>query len=44
MRRLGYLEEGSSCLEDHLPILSSPCLCMVVVLFGKEVRDVFGGC
>jgi hypothetical protein len=38
--RQGYLEEGKYSLEDHL-LISSSIFCMIMVLIGKEVRNVF---
>ncbi len=40
MGRQGYLEEGKYSLEDHL-LISSSIFCMIMVLIGKEVRNVF---
>jgi len=41
--RLAYLEEGKYSLEDHLLILFFSLLCMVMVLIGIEVLNVFKG-
>jgi hypothetical protein len=36
MGRLGYLKKVKFFLKDHLFILSSPFLCMVVMFLGKN--------